>query len=179
MSLPVDGRKYIIPYKKSLLRQATCEDPALTTSYSPPVLSHDLKHFYPSQYVQEIDAGTHGGRTVVDGSINTSVAILHLHEKCYDTYMKNMKEALVSLEVISSTISDAQNLEALEKIKDKFQGGCGMIICHKAAEYYWYLKNPAKFKEGFAAKTAFEAEDTYTALRDRVLRLGVKYGDDV
>jgi hypothetical protein len=187
--LPMDGRKYLIMYRKELLKQCVCGDNALAIEYNPIkiILPHDYsmtgeswpKLFYPSRSLVTIDTGSHFGQTTVDGILMTKMAILHLHNKCYDVYMKNLREILLSRREISASQTDQQNFEALDRKKDLFEDSCGMPSCHKAKEYHSYLRDSEGHRRDFLASAAVggDPKHYFTALRDRVLKLQVKYGD--
>lgn len=181
--LPMDGRKYLITYRKELLKQRVCRDNALATDFGPIKVvgpyDSNPKMFYPARSVVSIDTGSHTGMTTVDGLVKTNMAILHLHNKCYEVYMKNIKEILLSRDQISANQTDKENFDALDRQKDRFTVWCGMKSCHKAREYHAYLKDPEGHRRDYVAGAAGggEPQHALTALRDRVGQLQLKYGD--
>lgn len=182
--LPLDGRKFSIPYRRDLQKQVVCGDTALATNYDPvmevPPELESPKLFYPARTVVLIDAGTHFGQTTVPGTIRTNLTILHLHNKCYEVYMKHMKAVLASRGEISESQTRQQQFEALDRKKDLFLHRCGMKSCHKAREYHAFLRDPVKHRQEYldsAAGGGNASDAVFAGLRDRVMSLKQQYGD--
>jgi hypothetical protein len=181
--LPLDGRKYLITYRKELLKQRACRDNALATGYEAikAVGPYDPnpKIFYPARSVVSIDTGSHVGETTVDGVVMTAMAILHLHNKCYDVYMKNVREILLSRGQILANQTDKENFDALDRQKERFTVWCGIKSCHKAREYHAFLQGPEAHRRDYVASAAAggDPQHAFPGLRDRVRRLQLKYGD--
>ena len=171
--LPVDGQKYEISHRAEVMAQDTCEDPALATNFHPLQIGGMSKFFFFSKSLLMIDLGTHNGR--IDPALNqahahaTDIMLLHFNNKCYDTYIRNMKEALASQGIFSLSDTPEKIKVALEPYKDRFLSSCGMINCHKMADLYRYLNDPVEHSESY--KTKDPEAITITALRDKMLAL--------
>ena len=176
--LPVDGQKYEISHRVEVMVQKTCEDPTLAITFYPLDRSgHMGKFFFLSTSLLMIDLGAHKGR--IDPALNqtyahaTDIMLLHFHNKCYDTYIRNMKEALASQGIFSLSNNSDEIKAALEQYKDKFLISCSMMNCHKMVDLYSYLNDPVghsnRYKE--LSINPMEGVMTITGLRKKVLAL--------
>lgn len=176
--LPVDGQKYEISQRMEVMVQDTCEDPTLATNFYPLDRSgHMSKFFFLSKSLLMIDLGSHNGR--IDPAINQTYAhpsdimILHFHNKCHDTYIRNMKEALASQGIFSLSDTPEKLKVALEPYKDKFLNGCNVLNCHKMADLYSYLNDPVGHSKRYKKLSSdpMKGVTTITGLREKVLAL--------
>jgi hypothetical protein len=186
--LSSNAEKFKIPFSQLAGRQMTCGDPALATTFDGIRTDGPPKHFYNSKLLTKIDLGTHRGGTTTSSVIHTSrFLIMHFQLKCHEVYVRNLKEALISQQVLPGNATDSEHLAALVKIKNKFTKGCGMSNCHKASAYYQYLLNPEEVRRQHSDQAPAGVLSTglqdrpvgvlFTGLRDRMQKLMLKYAD--
>ena len=163
-SLPYNGSMYKVGYYSDVippLDNCLPEDDITSTTvlFSCPQRSTH-KTFFPSKTFEHMDLGSHAGSVSVSGPgknvyHTSNFLILHYHNQCFLSYVKNCETVIVSHGYVYQNDSIERRIEKLSA-----KNGQDYNSWHKAAYYLTYLKDPNGTEKSYIDSIRQSAEGT-------------------
>jgi hypothetical protein len=177
--MPIDGSKFVIGRLMNVIppQRHNCtatDDPAMETRFTVPTDINGYKVIFVAPSYYSSDLGGHGGvvHQPFDNSktVISALGIVHYHNQCYKTMMRNTLRAVLSHGYINTTDTVRVRIKKCEQLVGGYKGRqCVVNSCHKVFQYLEHLYNATQSRLNYQAVMSDVKQMDFYEVRDLVL----------